>query len=124
MRGLTVSAVGFGIIGCGNISTIHAQAIQAIPQARLRAFHSHSGPRAEKMARQYEVDFEPHLDSFLARKDIEVVSICTPSGTHAELGTRAASAGKHVIVEKPIDVTLERAQELITACREANIKLA
>jgi UDP-N-acetyl-2-amino-2-deoxyglucuronate dehydrogenase len=119
-----MSAVGFGIIGCGNISTIHAQAIQAIPQARLKALHSHSGPRAEKMARQYEVDFEAHLDSLLARKDIEVVSICTPSGTHAELGARAASAGKHVIVEKPIDVTLEKAQELITACRKANVKLA
>jgi UDP-N-acetyl-2-amino-2-deoxyglucuronate dehydrogenase len=119
-----MSELGFGIIGCGNISTIHAQAIQAIPEASLRAFHSHSRPKAEKMARQYGVDFELSLDSLLARQDIQVVSICTPSGTHAELGVRAAVAGKHVVVEKPIDVTLEKAQELIAACRQAKVKLA
>ena len=103
-----MSEIGFGIIGCGNISSIHAQAIQAIPQARLRAFHSRSQPRAEKMARKFGVDLEQDLDRFLARQDIQVISLCTPSGTHAELGIRAARAGKHVIVEKPIDVTMER----------------
>ena len=66
--------IGFGIIGCGNISTIHAKAIQAIPEARLRAFHSHSQPKAEKMAQQYGVESEPDLDRFLGRPDIQVVS--------------------------------------------------
>jgi UDP-N-acetyl-2-amino-2-deoxyglucuronate dehydrogenase len=116
--------VGFGIIGCGNISTIHAQAIRAIPQARLRALHSRSRPRGEKMAQQYGVDWELNPDRFLERQDIQVVNICTPSGTHAELGVRAAAAGKHVIVEKPIDITLEKAHQLIKACQQANAKLA
>jgi predicted dehydrogenase len=119
-----MSEIGFGIIGCGNISTIHAKAIQAIPEARLRAFHSHSQPRAETMAQQYGVDAEASLDRFLQRTDIQVVSICTPSGTHAELGIKAAAAGKHVVVEKPIDVTLEKARMLIDACRKARVKLA
>lgn len=119
-----MSEIGFGIIGCGNISSIHAQAIRAIPEARLRAFHSQSRPRAEKMAQQFGVDCELDLSRFLARKDIQVVNLCTPSGTHAELGVRAAAAGKHVIVEKPIDVTLEKAQQLIAACQRANVKLA
>jgi len=119
-----MTEIGFGIIGCGNISTIHAKAIQAIPEARLRAFHSHSQPKAEKMARLYGVESEPSLDRFLERPDIQVVSICTPSGTHAELGIKAASAGKHVVVEKPIDVTLENARMLIEACHKARVKLA
>ncbi len=119
-----MSEIGFGIIGCGNISSIHAQAIQAIPGGRLRAFHSRGHPRAEKMARQFGVDLEPDLDRFLARRDIEVVNLCTPSGTHAELGIRAARAGKHVIVEKPIDVTMEKAKKLIEVCQQAKVKLA
>ena len=119
-----MSEIGFGIIGCGNISTIHAKAILSIPEARLRAFHSHSRPKAETMARQFSVDFESSLDQLLDRKDIQVVSICTPSGTHADLGIKAAAAGKHVVVEKPIDVTLEKARMLIEACHQAGVKLA
>src|SRR4030095_1282422 len=88
LRSNLMPEIGFGIIGCGNISTIHAKAIQAIPEARLRAFHSHSQPKAEKMAQQYGVESESSLDRFLERQDIQVVSICTPSGTHAELGIK------------------------------------
>jgi predicted dehydrogenase len=119
-----MSEVGFGIIGCGNISTIHARAIESIPAARLMGFHSRSRPRAEKMAAQHGVSYELDLDRFLHRTDIQVVNICTPSGTHAELATKAAMAGKHVIVEKPIDVTLEKAHALISACAQAKVKLA
>jgi UDP-N-acetyl-2-amino-2-deoxyglucuronate dehydrogenase len=119
-----MAEIGFGIIGCGNISTIHAKAIQAIPEARLRAFHSHSQPKAEKMAQQYGVEFESNLDRFLERQDIQAVSICTPSGTHTELGIKAAAAGKHVVVEKPIDVTVEKARRLIEACQHARVKLS
>lgn len=119
-----MSEIGFGIVGCGNISTIHARAIQAIPDARLRAFHSHHQPKAESMAQQYSVEFESNFDRFLDRPDIQVVNICTPSGTHAELGIKAAAAGKHVVVEKPIDVTLEKARMLIAACSQARVKLA
>src|SRR5262245_9986749 len=123
-RSPLMSEIGFGIIGCGNISTIHAKAIQSIPEARLRAFHSHSRPKAETMARQFSVDFESSLDQLRDRKDIQVVSICTPSGTHADLGIKAAAAGKHVVVEKPIDVTLEKARMLIEACHQGGVKLA
>ena len=86
-----MSEIGFGIVGCGNISSIHARAIQAIRDARLKAFYSHSQPKAEKMAQQYGVESESNIDRFLERPDIQVVSICTPSGTHAELGIKAAA---------------------------------
>ncbi len=60
----------------------------------------------------------------LARDDIQVVTICSPSGAHMEPTIAAAKAGKHVIVEKPLDVTLERCDAMIRACEEAGVKLA
>ena len=108
--------IGFGIIGAGNISIIHGQAIASIPGARVRAFLSKTPARAQAMAAQFGAEATVDADAFFARPDIQVVTICTPSGTHADLGARAAAAGKHVIVEKPIDVTMEKARALIDAC--------
>ena len=56
------------------------------------------------------------LDAMLARDDIQIVNVCVPSGLHAEIGIKAAQAGKHVICEKPIDITLDAADRLIAAC--------
>ncbi|MEW5975728.1 MAG: Gfo/Idh/MocA family oxidoreductase [Acidobacteriota bacterium] len=118
-----MSTIGFGIVGCGNISTIHAQAIRSIPQARLVAFHSKSRERAEKMAAQHQAECILDYRQFLDRSDISAINICTPSGTHADLGVQAARAGKHVIVEKPIDVTLDKARSLIETCRKEGVQL-
>jgi UDP-N-acetyl-2-amino-2-deoxyglucuronate dehydrogenase len=64
------------------------------------------------------------VEQLLARPDIDVVSVCVPSGNHAEVGIRVAEAGKHVVVEKPVEVTLEAADRLIEACRRNGVKLA
>ncbi len=119
-----MSKIGFGIIGCGNISSFHAQAIQLVPGARLVAFFDEIPARAEKRAQEFKVEWVSSLRDFLSRSDIQVVNICTPSGTHAGLGIKVAQAGKHIVVEKPIDVTLEKAQALVAACDEAGVKLA
>jgi len=66
---------------------------------------------------------EPGLDQLLARPDVDVVCVCVPSGLHAEIGVRAAQAGKHLVVEKPIDVTLAAADRLIEAARAAGVAL-
>ncbi|MGH3150683.1 MAG: Gfo/Idh/MocA family protein, partial [Streptosporangiaceae bacterium] len=66
---------------------------------------------------------EPDLAALLARPDIEVVCVCVPSGLHAEVGIRAARAGKHLVVEKPIDVSLAAADRLIGAARAAGVAL-
>ena len=116
--------IGFGIIGCGNISSFHAQAIQSVPQAELKVFYDEIPSKAEKLARQFNVAWCADLEAFLARPDVQVVNICTPSGTHSDLGIRTARAGKHVVVEKPIDVTLEKARALVDACDHAGVKLA
>src|SRR5689334_15517019 len=113
--------VGFGIIGAGNIAQIHAQALATMAAAdpagpKLRAFLATSPGRASTLATRFGADAMVDAPAFFARPGIQVVTICTPSGTHAELGRMAAAAGKHVIVEKPIDVSLAAARSLIEAC--------
>ncbi len=66
---------------------------------------------------------EPDLAALLARRDVEVVCVCVPSGLHARIGVQAAQAGKHLVVEKPIDVSLEAADRLIDAARAAGVTM-
>lgn len=116
--------IGFGIIGCGMISRFHAKAIADIPGAEVVACTSGSLASAEKFAA--EVNCRPYatLPEMLAQSDVQVVTICTPSGAHLEPAVAAAEAGKHVIVEKPLEITLERCDRIIAACSRAGVSLA
>jgi predicted dehydrogenase len=116
-------ALGVGIVGAGNIAQIHAAAVNAIPGARLVGFLGKTRERAQALAARFGGEASTDAAAFFGRPDLHVVAICTPSGTHAELGVAAAAAGKHVIVEKPIDVTLDKARALIAACRRHGVQL-
>ena len=87
------------------------------------AFVAQTAARAEPMGGKFGAEAYTDLDRMLARPDIHVINICTPSGTHADIGIRAARAGKHVMVEKPIDVTLEKARALVDTCRDEGVRL-
>jgi UDP-N-acetyl-2-amino-2-deoxyglucuronate dehydrogenase len=117
-------ATGFGIIGCGMIAKFHARAIADIPDAKLVACFNRTAPKAEQLAAEFGGDSYTDLEQMLARPDIDVVTICSPSGAHMEPCLAAAKAGKHVIVEKPLDVTMERCDAMISACEHAGVKLA
>ncbi len=80
--------------------------------------------KAEKLAAEYGARAYTDLAAMLALDEVQVVTICSPSGAHMEPCVAAAQAGKHVIVEKPLDVTLERCDAMIAACQEAGVKLA
>ena len=112
---------GFGIVGAGAISSTHADAIASLPEARLIAVTDVEPERAKSLAARHDCAAEPDLDALLAREDVDVVSVCVPSGLHAEVGIRAAAAGKHLVVEKPIDVSLEAADRLISAAHTAGV---
>jgi predicted dehydrogenase len=112
---------GFGIVGAGVISAAHADAIASLPGARLVAVTDIEPERAAGFAAEHGCAAEPDLDALLARDDVDIVAVCVPSGRHAEVGIRAAAAGKHLIVEKPLDVSLAAADRLITAARDAGI---
>ena len=114
---------GFGIVGTGVIAGLHAAAIRALPGARLAAVTDVVPGAAGTFAAARGCAAEPDLDALLARPDVDVVCVCVPSGLHAEIGVRAAQAGKHLAVEKPVDVTLAAADRLIEAARTAGVAL-
>ncbi|WP_437192033.1 Gfo/Idh/MocA family protein [Planctomicrobium sp. SH527] len=116
-------AVGFAIIGTGMIARFHAQAIQAIPGAKLVGCYNHNPERATSFATEFECVAYSDLDELLANSDIHVVTICTPSGAHVEPALAAAKAGKHLLVEKPLEITLERCDAIIQACEAAGTLL-
>jgi predicted dehydrogenase len=114
---------GFGIIGTGMVASRHAEAIDALPHAHLVAVTDVVHESATAFGRAWGCSVEPGLPALLARDDIDVVSVCVPSGLHAEVGILAAGAGKHLVVEKPIDVTLAAADRLIDAARVAGVAM-
>ena len=114
---------GFGIVGCGVIAATHAEAIGAIAGARLVAVTDTDADRATAFARSRGCAAEPDLAALVCREDIEVICVCVPSGLHAEVGAEAAAAGKHLVIEKPMDVSLKAADRLIAAAREAGVRM-
>ena len=113
----------FGIVGTGVIAAIHADAISLLPDARLVAVTDLAADAAAAFAAAHGCPAEPDLGALLARPDVEVVCVCGPSGLHAAIGIQAAQAGKHLVVEKPIDVSLKAADRLIDAARAAGVAL-
>ena len=119
-----IKELGFAIVGVGRIAPIHAEAIAGTPGARLVAVVSRNFDKAKELADKYGATPYTDYKSMLAQKTVDCVSICTPSGNHSEIGIAAARAGKHVIIEKPIDITVEKAKQVIDECRIAGVKLA
>lgn len=116
--------LGFGIVGLGYISTLHAQGIKSVEGAKLVAVSSSNAEKAAKYAGEYGCKYYTDYDEMLNDSEIDVICICTPNGAHREYCIKAAGAGKHVMVEKPIEVTLEAADDMIKACRDAGVKLS
>lgn len=115
--------LGFGIIGCGMIANFHARALADTEGAELIGCTSHSPASADRFVSEFGGEAFASLDAMLADPRIDAVSICTPSGVHLDPALAAAQAGKHVFVEKPLEITLERCDQIINACESAGVKL-
>jgi UDP-N-acetyl-2-amino-2-deoxyglucuronate dehydrogenase len=115
---------GFGIIGCGMIAKFHARAIADVRGAKLVACFDSFPAAADRLAAETGCRAYHKLDEMLADPAVDIVTIGTPSGAHLEPAVAAARAGKHVIVEKPLEITLSRCDKIIEACRKANVKLS
>jgi UDP-N-acetyl-2-amino-2-deoxyglucuronate dehydrogenase len=117
-------AHGFGIIGCGMISNFHAKAIADVRGAKLVACYDAVPAAADRLAAATGCKAYYNLDDLLANPRVTIVTIGTPSGAHLEPALKAAQAGKHVIVEKPLEITLKRCDQIIAACDRAGVKLS
>lgn len=119
---------GVGIIGCGMIAEYHTRAVNEIDNARVVAAYSRSAANGAKIAGMAagkgECRVYDDLDAMLAHPGLDVVCICTPSGAHLEPAVAAAKAGKHVVVEKPMEITLPRCDAMLDACERAGVRIA
>lgn len=117
--------LGFAIVGCGMIARFHARALAEVPGAKLTAVVSRSEANARKMTAELGVDCPCFTDlaDALKRPDVDCVIVTTPSGAHLEPSVAAANAGKHVVVEKPLEITLERCDRIIDACDQNQVRL-
>jgi predicted dehydrogenase len=118
-------AHGVGIIGCGMIAEYHTRAINDLPNASVVAAYSRDRSNAQKIANLSRTPCVPYgdLDAMLRHPGLDLVCICTPSGAHLEPALAAARAGKHVVVEKPLEITLNRCDAIIRECEQAGVRL-
>ena len=110
-------------MGGGNISETHARAARAIPGLEIAAIYGTNRDRVERFATIHGGTPYLDLDAFLNHKPMDFVAIGSPSGLHSVHGIAAARRGLHVLTEKPIEISTERADELIGAARESGVKL-
>ena len=114
----------FGIYGGSMIARFHAQAIQAMEGSELTAVFARRQESADALAEEFGCKAYSDEDLFFKESGIEIVTIATPSGAHLEPAQKAASAGVHIICEKPLDVSLERVDQMIEAADRGGVTLA
>jgi UDP-N-acetyl-2-amino-2-deoxyglucuronate dehydrogenase len=102
---------------------VHLAAIRALPGAQAVGIMDHGSGRGRELAPELDSTGASDLDTFIARDDIDIITVATPSGLHHEAALKAARAGKHCIVEKPLDIDLQRIDEMIAAHRSAGTRL-
>ena len=119
-------SLGFAIIGCGMIARFHVRALAEIPGTRIAALVSRTPANAEALLKETGTPACPvfaTVEEALKAPGVDAVVITTPSGAHREPALVAAAAGKHVVVEKPLDITPERCDDIIAACDTHRVKL-
>jgi predicted dehydrogenase len=116
--------IRFGIVGCGVIGPVHAEAIASIPDAELISVVDINPERAQKLADKYGTRPYTQLHHMLDNEPVDVVIICTPSGLHGELACQVMRSGRHVIIEKPMEITREAIDEMLRVQQETGVKLA
>jgi len=117
--------VGFAVVGCGVIGPWHAKAIQLAPRCELLALCDVELDKAQKLAAEYGhvPCYSDHRTMLKREPDIDCVCACVPSGLHWRIAVDAAKAGRHVLSEKPLDITLGHMDRMIDACAKAKVKL-
>ena len=114
--------LGFGIVGTGLIAGFHARALARLEGVRLAAVCNRREATARRFAAEHGAAFVANSPAELAaRPDVDVVCVATPSGAHLEPALAAIAAGKHVVVEKPLEISLARVDRLLAAAAEARV---
>ena len=118
-----MARIGYGIIGCGNIGPVHAAAMADVPSAKLVAVSDVVERTATALADKYNADVYTDYRKMLERKDVQAVCLCVPSGLRMEIAVACAEAGKHILSEKPLDVSTKRIDRILAATDKAGVRL-
>ncbi len=118
------TTVGFAVVGAGLVGPRHASAAAQAAGGRLVAVVDTVEERARALAEQHGAEWFTDLAVVLARDDVHVVSVCLPTRLHLDIGEQVITAGKHVVMEKPLELTLDRADRLLALARENNVQVA
>jgi myo-inositol 2-dehydrogenase / D-chiro-inositol 1-dehydrogenase len=113
------------LLGAGFITDIHMECYRRfIPEAEVVGVYTRNAGKAKAFAQKHDIpQWYDHLEDAIGKSGCEVVDICLPNFLHAPATISAARAGKHVIIEKPLAITLEEADAMINECRKAGVKL-
>jgi len=116
--------LGAGIIGCGAVAEEYIKAFQKDERCEVRALVSRNRANAERYRDQYDMkcNVESDANAMLKKDDIDIVVVCTPHNTHTKYVVAAAEEGKHVIIEKPVALTMEDVRRQQDAVKKANVK--
>jgi UDP-N-acetyl-2-amino-2-deoxyglucuronate dehydrogenase len=117
-------SVRFALLGAGNIAKIYMEAFAHIPEAEVVVICNRTEATGRALAERYGTAWEPDYRSVVRRDDVDAVVVATPSGVHGEQAIAAAQAGKHLLVEKPIEITLSRIDAMLDAVEKAGVVLA
>ena len=119
-------ALGWGVIGSGGIADRRTipEGIVPSPKCRLVMVMDADPERARATGEKYGVPYTATMEDLLANPGVQAVYIATPAFLHREQAVAAAEAGKHILVEKPIALSMDEGREVIEACRQARVKLA
>ena len=120
---MDLNKYGFAIIGTGAIAAIHAKAIAEIPTATLVAVYNRTKAKAEAFAKTYDCKAYDSLDDLLEDPNNHIICICTASGVHLEAAEKSLRAGKHCLIEKPLEVTPDRCDSIISMARQKALKV-
>jgi len=111
----------FAIVGAGNISKVHADVIQSLHNAKLAAVIDTDCVKAQSFAEMYGCAHYNSFDEMQRKHDVDVVSVCTPATTHADVAREIINAGKHIIFEKPIDTDTAKVRRLIAEAENKGV---
>ncbi|MEO7768383.1 MAG: Gfo/Idh/MocA family oxidoreductase, partial [Ferruginibacter sp.] len=113
------------ILGAGFITDIHLESYHRfVPEAEVVAVYARNADKAKAFAEKHHIpNWYDDLDDIIEHSGCEVVDICLPNYLHVSATLKAAAAGKHIIIEKPLAITLEEADSMIAACKKAGVKL-
>ncbi len=120
-----MKSIRFGLVGTGAIAPFHARAIQSVAGAELVGVTSRTLDNARKFAEEHRIPFvAPTVEELVQRSDIDAIAITTPSALHRDPALAAIRAGKHLMIEKPIDATVEGTDEILAAAQKAGVLIA